>query len=59
MDDMNKDTNTSEWVHERLARLAAEQDWKPNPDLGFANLRRHERNAKRRIRIHGRRLLPY
>src|SRR5262245_60444711 len=47
----NRDTNTSEWVHERLAELVAVPDWQPDPDLGLVHLRSYERIAKRRSRL--------
>src|SRR5262249_11735149 len=48
MDDTNNDTNTSdtsEWVHERLAELVQAPGWQPNPQLGLLHLRWHERMA--------------
>jgi hypothetical protein len=51
MDNTNKHTNTTEWVHECLANLAPAPGWQPNPDLGLAYLRSYERYAKHRRRV--------
>jgi hypothetical protein len=47
----NRDKNTSEWVHDRLAELVDVPGWQPDPDLGLVHLRSYERIAKRRSRL--------
>jgi hypothetical protein len=51
MDKMNKDKNTSEWVHDCLARLDSAPHWHPDPELGMVRFRSYERMAKRELRL--------
>jgi len=51
MENINNGTNTSEWVHERLAGLAPSQTWQPNVDAGLVYAHRYEQMAKRRFQF--------
>jgi hypothetical protein len=51
MENINKGTNTGEWVRDQLAGLAPAETWRPDVDAGFAHLHRYEHMAKRRLHL--------